>query len=56
MLETLADHDDALMEQLLEDQEPALDAVFDDLVADLRSGIVTPVMIGSAENGNGRTL
>ncbi len=53
MLETLADHDDALMEQLLEDQEPAVDAIFDDLVADLRSGEITPVMIGSAENGNG---
>jgi len=53
MLETLADHDDALMEQLLEDQEPAIDAIFDDLVADLRSGEITPVMIGSAENGNG---
>lgn len=53
MLETLADHDDELMEQLLEDQEPALDAIFDDLVADLRTGEITPVMIGSAENGNG---
>lgn len=53
MLETLADHDDELMEQLLEDQEPALDSIFDDLVADLRSGEITPVMIGSAEHGNG---
>ncbi len=53
MLETLADHDDALMEQLLEDQEPPLDEVFDDLTADLRDGTITPVMIGAAENGNG---
>jgi elongation factor G len=53
MLETLADHDDALMEQLLEEIEPPRDTVFDDLSADLREGSVTPVLIGSAEKGNG---
>ncbi|WP_163267865.1 elongation factor G [Chelativorans alearense] len=53
MLETLADHDDILMEQLLEEIEPPRDAVFDDLAADLREGAVTPVLIGSAEKGNG---
>ncbi|WP_048648023.1 elongation factor G [Nitratireductor soli] len=53
MLETLADHDDALMEQLLEEIEPPRDAVFDDLAADLRDGAVTPVLIGSAEKGHG---
>ncbi|MDZ5698051.1 elongation factor G [Chelativorans sp. M5D2P16] len=53
MLETLADHDDALMEQLLEEIEPPRDAVFDDLTADLRAGAVTPVLIGAAEKGNG---
>ena len=53
MLETLADHDDALMEQLLEEIEPPRDTVFDDLSADLREGTVTPVLIGSAEKGNG---
>ncbi|MGN6769002.1 MAG: elongation factor G [Rhizobiaceae bacterium] len=53
MLETLADHDDQLMEQLLEEIEPPRDAVFDDLAADLREGTVTPVLIGSAERGNG---
>ncbi|TKT80380.1 elongation factor G [Aquamicrobium sp. LC103] len=53
MLETLADHDDALMEQLLEEIEPPRDAIFDDLAADLREGMVTPVFIGSAEKGNG---
>ena len=31
MLETLADHDDELMEQLLEDIQPPRDKVFDDL-------------------------
>ena len=53
MLETLADHDDALMEQLLEEIEPPRDEVFDDLTADLRAGHVVPVMIGSAAHGNG---
>ncbi len=53
MLETLADHDDQLMEQLLEEIEPPRDAIFDDLAADLRDGAVTPVLIGSAEHGNG---
>ncbi|QKC95430.1 elongation factor G [Mesorhizobium sp. NZP2298] len=53
MLETLADHDDQLMEQLLEEIEPPKDAIFDDLAADLRNGVVTPVLIGTAEKGNG---
>lgn len=53
MLETLADHDDQLMEQLLEEIEPPKDEVFDDLSADLRDGVVTPVLIGAAEKGNG---
>ncbi len=38
MLEKLADHDDALMEQLLEDIQPPRDAVFDDLARELREG------------------
>ena len=53
MLETLADHDDHLMEQLLDEKEPPSDEVFDDLSADLRDGSVTPVLIGTAEKGNG---
>ena len=53
MLEALADHDDALMEQLLDEIEPPRDEVFDDLAADLRDGAVTPVLIGAAEKANG---
>jgi len=53
MLETLADHDDHLMEQLLDEQEPPRDEIFDDLSADLRDGTVVPVFIGTAEKGNG---
>lgn len=53
MLETVADYDDALMEQLLEDIPPEPDAVFADLASELRQGLICPVFIGSAENGNG---
>src|SRR5690606_18541541 len=53
MLEMLADHDDALLEQLLEEIAPPEEVIFDDLAADLRNGAVTPVFIGSAERGNG---
>ena len=42
MLETLADHDDELMEQLLEDIPPPRDKVFDDLAKELRDGLVCP--------------
>lgn len=53
MLEQLADYDDELMEQLLSDMQPPNDRVFDDLAKELRDGLICPVLIGSAENGNG---
>ena len=53
MLETLADHDDELMEQLLEDIQPPRDKVFDDLSKELREGLVCPVLMGSATRTNG---
>ncbi|MGJ4999429.1 elongation factor G [Bradyrhizobium sp. HKCCYLS3077] len=53
MLEKLADHDDALMEQLLEDIPPPRDAVFDDLARELRDGLICPVLLGSALRENG---
>ncbi len=53
LLETLADHDDALMEQLLSDMEPPRDQIFSDLKRDVLLGHVTPVLFGSAEHGNG---
>jgi elongation factor G len=53
MLEKLADHDDALMEQLLDDIQPPRDAVFDDLAHELRDGLICPVLLGSAARGNG---
>jgi elongation factor G len=53
MLEQLADYDDELMEQLLSDQPPPKGKVFDDLTKDLKDGLICPVLLGSAENGNG---
>ena len=53
MLEQLADYDDELMEQLLSDMQPPNDRVFDDLAKELREGLICPVLIGSAQNGNG---
>jgi elongation factor G len=53
MLETLADHDDELMEQLLEDIQPPRDKIFDDLTRELREGLVCPVLMGTATRANG---
>jgi elongation factor G len=53
MLETLADHDDELMEQLLEDIPPPRDKIFDDLTKELRDGLVCPVLVGTATRTNG---
>src|SRR6202012_5906096 len=53
MLETLADHDDELMEQLLEDIQPPRDKVFDDLTRELREGLVCPVLMRTAIRADG---
>lgn len=53
MLETLADHDDALLETLLMDEQPSLERVLQDLTEEARAGWVVPVMFGSALNGFG---
>ena len=53
MLEKLADFDDELLEQLLSDLPPPRDKVFADLTMELAEGLITPVLFGSAENGNG---
>jgi elongation factor G len=53
MLEQLADYDDELMEQLLSDRPPARDKIFEDLTSDFRQGLICPVLLGSAHNGNG---
>ncbi|MFM1816639.1 MAG: hypothetical protein RLZ98_3334, partial [Pseudomonadota bacterium] len=53
MLEQIADYDDELMEQLLEDIEPPRDRIFEDLANELKEGLICPVLLGSAEHGNG---
>ncbi|MEZ5899936.1 MAG: elongation factor G [Hyphomicrobiaceae bacterium] len=53
MLEKLADYDDELMEQLLSDMTPPKDRVFGDLTKELRDSLIVPVLLGSAEHGNG---
>lgn len=53
MLEQLADFDDSLMEELLEDIDPPRDEIFDNLSRDFRDCQIVPVLLGSAENDNG---
>jgi len=53
MLEQIADYDDVLMEQLLEDVAPETSLIFKDLAEEMRQGKISPVFIGSAEHGNG---
>ncbi len=53
MLEQIADYDDVLMEQLLEDVALETSLIFKDLAEEMRQGKISPVFIGSAEHGNG---
>jgi len=53
LLETLADFDDTLLEQLLEDVEPSKQDVYANLTRDLRQDLVVPVFLGAAENQSG---
>lgn len=53
MLEQLADHNDALLEKLLEDAVPAKEEVFSSLSAALADNTVVPVFFGAAEQDAG---
>jgi len=53
LLETLADHDDALLEKLLEDIKPTPDEIYTDMHKDLVSGSVIEVLLGCAESAGG---
>ena len=53
LLESLADFNDELMEQLLEDVIPGTEDVYQNLARDLQEGSIVPVFFGSAENDNG---
>ena len=53
MLEKLADYDDTLMEQLLEDVDPERDAAYGHLSNITRDGYVVPILLGTAEQSSG---
>jgi elongation factor G len=53
LLETLADFDDALMEALLMDEQPARETVMADLAVDTAENKLVPVILGSALTGGG---
>lgn len=53
LLEALADFDDDLLEQILEDQKPAPETVYDNLERDLARDLIVPVFFGSAEHDRG---
>ena len=52
-LEQLADHDDNLLERLLNDEEPELALIANDLAAETTRGEIVPVLFGSATHGFG---
>ena len=53
LLESLADYDDALLEQLIEDKQPANDEVFELAAHVLQSHALIPAFLGAASHGNG---
>ncbi|WP_374633327.1 elongation factor G [Ferrovibrio sp.] len=53
MLETIADFDDALLADLLEDRMPEPYAIYAQLTRDLQGDLIVPVFFGAAERGNG---
>jgi elongation factor G len=55
MLEAIADFDDALLEQLLEDVVPNPDEIYAGLARDLQQDLIVPVFFGSAEGMHGIT-
>lgn len=55
MLDAVADFDDNLMEQILEDKTPPSEEIYGLMAEELRDDMVVPVMLGSAAHGNGVT-
>ena len=53
LLEQLADHDDALLEQLLMDETPESSLIFKDLARETGENLGVPVLFGSAANSFG---
>src|SRR5271157_4213128 len=53
LVEVLADHDDTLLEKVLEDIKPTTEEIYADLRKDLAAGAVIEVLLGSAESAGG---
>ncbi len=53
LVETLADHDDALLEKVLEDIRPTPEELYLDMRKDLLAGAVIEVMLGAGEASHG---
>jgi elongation factor G len=53
LVEKLADFDDKLLEQLLEDVQPSKDEIYRHLTQDLRRDLIVPVFLGSAQQEHG---
>lgn len=53
MLEALADFDDRLLEQLLEDTIPPKEEIYSHLQTDIGQDLVVPVLIGAGERDHG---
>jgi elongation factor G len=53
MLEQMADFDDRLMEELVDEREPGRDLVMSDLANEMSRMQIVPVFLGSSEQGSG---
>ena len=53
LVEVLADHDDTLLEKVLEDVKPTTAEIYSDLRKDLAAGAVIEVLLGSADSAGG---
>ncbi len=53
LVEKLADFDDALLEQLLEDMQPSTADIYRHLAADVQRGLIVPVFVGAASQDHG---
>ena len=53
LVEKLADFDDALLEQLLEDVQPSKEDIYKHLTQDLQKNLIVPVFVGAAAQDYG---
>jgi elongation factor G len=53
LVEVLADHDDAILEKILEDVKPSPEEVYRQLGKDQAAGSIVEVLLGSADRGGG---